>query len=138
MGILRHFDHKDARHWLSAAPFDFAHLKDEEKLNFLFIFNALSFRYWGEPKWAVLYRGRIYDGAWGMIVALGKAIEAGKPIFDANYRAKISRAEFADILSGAVEIPLFDERLMIMQQNSEILLRKYDGNFAKVNVVPLV
>lgn len=43
------FDHGKTKHWLSAAPFNFSHFTEEEKPHFLFIFNALSFSYWGEP-----------------------------------------------------------------------------------------
>ena len=55
------FDHGKAEHWLSAAPFNFSHFTDEEKLHFLFIFNALSFSYWGELKWAIEYKSKSYE-----------------------------------------------------------------------------
>jgi hypothetical protein len=101
------FDHGAAKHWLSAAPFDFSHFGDEEKLHFIIIFNALSFCYWGEPKWTVEYNGKVYDGAWGMILALGRAIDEGVRLIDFEYCSKISKEDFFKILRGNVEFPSF-------------------------------
>ena len=44
------FDHGKIAHWLSAAPYDFSHLSDEDKLHFVFLFNTLSFSYCGKLK----------------------------------------------------------------------------------------
>lgn len=110
------FEHGTTKHWLSAAPFDFSGFTDEEKLNFLLLFNALSFSYWGEPKWTIEYDGKSYDGSWGMIVALGRAVRTGIQLFNASFCSAISREDFASILIGTVEIPLFEERLRIMRE----------------------
>lgn len=69
--FARGFNHGTATHWLSEAPFNFSHFSDEDKLHFVTIFNALSFCYWGEPKWMVEYKEKNHDGAFGMILALG-------------------------------------------------------------------
>ena len=121
------FDHGKAEHWLSAAPFNFSHFTDEEKLHFLFIFNALSFSYWGEPKWAIEYKSKSYDGAWGMIVALGRGIEEGAALLDFNYCSKISKENFAHIVRGNTEIPLLEERWKILQEIGTIMFNKYNG-----------
>jgi hypothetical protein len=116
MEYARVFEHGSTRHWLSAAPFDFSDFTDDEKLSFLFIFNALSFCYWGEPKWTVEQDGNTYDGAWGMIVALGRAVRAGIPILDAGYCADLSSENFSKVLKGNTEIPLIGERLRIIKE----------------------
>lgn len=121
------FAHGSTRHWLSAAPFDFSHLTDDEKLHFLFLFNALSFCYWGEPKWTVEYDGKSYDGAWGMIVALGRGTKASVPILDATYCAGISREDFSEILQGNVEIPLFEERWRIIKELGSVASQRSFG-----------
>ena len=121
------FDHGRAEHWLSAAPFNFSHFTEVEKLHFLFIFNALSFSYWGEPKWTIEYKGKSYDGAWGMIVALGRGIEEGATLLDFNYCSKISKENFAHIVRGNTEIPLLEERWKILQEIGTIMFNKYNG-----------
>ncbi len=95
-------------HWLSSAPFDFSHFSDNKKLNFLFVFNAMSFCYWGDPKWTIEYNGKEFDGAWGMITALGKGVESGMPILDFKYCSKISKEDFTKLLKANVDIPLIE------------------------------
>src|SRR3990167_3589044 len=128
------FDHGKAEHWLSAAPFNFSHFTEEEKLHFLFIFNALSFSYWGEPKWTIEYKGKSYDGAWGMIVALGRGIEEGATLLDFSYCSKIPKENFAHILRGNTEIPLLEERWKILQEIGSTISAKYKSKVSNLIV----
>lgn len=122
------FDHGKAEHWLSAAPFDFSHFGDEEKLHFVIIFNALSFCYWGEPKWTIEYKDKKHDGAWGMILALGRGIEEKATLLDFQFCSQISKEDFAKILRGNTEIPLFfEERWKILREIGASMVAKYDG-----------
>jgi hypothetical protein len=117
---------------LSQAPFDFSHFSEEEKLHFVFIFNALSFCYWGEPKWTIDYNGESNDGAWGMIMALGRAIEKGYNILDFNYCANLSKEDFNQILRANTPIPLFDERLKIINEIGRTVIEKYNGKLVNL------
>jgi hypothetical protein len=127
--FAKDFEHKDITHWLSEAPFDFETLNDREKLEFLLVFNSISFRYWGNPKWTVEYKGEEYDGSWAMIICVKRAIEEGKPILDSQYRSLLSKEDFQDILRGNIEIPLLNERLKITKEVAGILNEKFDGDF---------
>ena len=126
------FEHGSAHHWLSEAPFNFSHFSEEDKLHFLFVFNAISFCYWGEPKWTINFEGKSYDGAWGMITALGRAIQEGYNILDFNYCAHLSAEDFSYILRANTEIPLFKERLEIINEIGRIALEKYNGQIANL------
>ncbi len=126
------FTEEHMTHWWKAAPRDLSNLNDEQKLHFLFLFNALSFCYWGEPKWEVEYNNQKYDGSWAMITALGRAVDEKKPIFDGQYLAEINKKEFADILRGNTTIPLLEERWNIAREVGRILLDKFDGQVQKV------
>jgi hypothetical protein len=126
------FEHGTVHHWLSQAPFNFSHFSDNDKLHFLFVFNALSFCYWGEPKWTIDHEGKSYDGAWGMIIALGRAIKEGYNILDFQYCANLSANDFGHILRANVEIPLFTERLKIINEIGKIVQEKYDGQLANL------
>ncbi len=127
--FCNNFDHQNIKHWLEEAPFDIQTLDEEDRLNFMLFFNAISFSYWGDPKWTVEYHGAEYDGSWAMIACIARALEDGKPIFDAKYLAKISRDEFADILRGNIEIPLLEERWKILQEVGQVLDGKFEGEF---------
>lgn len=122
------FDDRHTKHWLSAAPFDLSSFNTQQKAHFLLLFNALSFCYWGEPKWTVTYEGKSYDGAWGMIVSLGKAIQAGIPLLDFSFCAHIDEKTFAEILSGNVPIPLFQERLRIIKEIGTVMTKTFDSD----------
>lgn len=129
--FAKSFQHGNFPHWLSASPLNFSHLSDEEKINFLLIFNSMSFCYWGDPKWTVEYKDEKYDGSWAMVAAILRALEDGKPILDAQYRSAISKEEYQKILEGNIEIPLFEERLKITKEVASCLLDKHDGSFTQ-------
>lgn len=129
--FVKSFEHKNVSHWLRNTPLSFDHLSEQEKLNFLLVFNAISFCYWGEPKWTIEYKGEKYDGAWGMIVALLRANENGIPILDASYRVSMSEDDFSRILAGNATIPLFDDRLHITREVASQLISGYGGSFVE-------
>ncbi len=124
------FEHGTTDHWLSQAPFDFSHFDKEEELRFVFVFNALSFCYWGEPKWTIEHEGKSFDGAWGMIVALGRGIREGYSLLDFQYCSDIGEKDFKAILRANIEIPLFKERLAILHEVGNVMLRKHHGSMA--------
>lgn len=123
----KNFNPDKVDHWLSAAPFKFSHFSEEQKLHFLFIFNSLSFSYWGEPKWTVEYKNKKCDGSWGMILALGRSIEENTALTDFKYCANISKKDFAYILRGNVEIPLLEERWKILREIGANMTEKFGG-----------
>jgi len=122
------FEHGKTNHWLSQAPFDFSSLNPDQELSFTFVFNALSFCYWGDPKWKIEYEGKTHDGAWAMVNALGRGIKEGYPLIDFEYCSKINKDNFSKILRGNIEIPLFEERLNILHEIGLVMTEKYQGN----------
>lgn len=131
----KHFNHKtneSIRHWLDDAPFDIGVLDTKTKLKFLLVFNAVSFSYWGEPKWTITFKGKEYDGAWGMIASLKRGLEEGKLNLDADFLSKSTKSELSYILRGNVEIPLLDERWQILKEIGIILKKDYGGDFIKL------
>jgi hypothetical protein len=103
-----------------------------ERLDFILLFNSVNFCYWGSPKWTVEYgRGR-YDGAWGMLAALRKALDAKVPLLDAAFLEAIREEQMREVLRGSTEIPLFRERLGIFRETGRILREKYDGHAVEI------
>ncbi len=130
--FCKNFERSHINHWINEAPFDIEQLNDKDKLNFLLVFNTLSFSYWGDPKWTVEYKGEKFDGAWGMIVALGKAIEARLPILDISWLSSISNEDFSKIIKGNIEIPLFEERVENLREIGQIITAKFNGDFSNM------
>lgn len=130
--FCKNIDHTHVKHWLKEAPFKISNLNDIEKLNFLLIFNSISFSYWGEPKWTIAYNEQKIDGAYGMIQALGRAINEGKPILDIKFLSELKSEELQKILRANIEIPLFEERLEILKEVGTVLNKKYKGSFVNL------
>lgn len=130
--FCKSFGESHINHWLSESPFDFSKLSKKDKLHFLLVFNAISFSYWGTPKWSVEYEGERFDGAWGMIVSIGKAFENGELILNSSYLKDISPEQLQKILKGNVEIPLFNERLSILREIGDVLERYFHGDFSEL------
>lgn len=128
--VCNSFNSQNIKYWMNSSPFNFSDLSNREKVNFIFVFNSINFCYWGEPKWTIEYKGKQYDGAWGLIGCLRRAIDKKIPILQAAYLAKINELELKEILQGNVIIPLFKKRLKILKENGKILDEKYKGDFA--------
>ncbi len=103
-------------------------------MRFVFLFNALSFCYWGEPKWTIEYGDKTHDGAWGMILALGRAIDDGIALTDFKYLASIDRDTFARVLRGNVEIPLFEERFLIAREIGSVMSERFGGDVGRLSL----
>jgi len=119
-------------YWMNKSPYNPSKLTDLNKLNFIFVFNSINFCYWGNPKWTIKYMDKQYDGAWGIIASLGRAIDNNIPILDAKFLSTLSKNDLKEILKGNITIPLFNERLKILRENGKILAEKYNGQFSKV------
>ncbi len=119
-------------HWLKEAPYNFSNFNTKQKLHLLVLFNAVSFSYWGNPKWEIKYRGKSYDGSWAMLLSFIRAYEEGKPIFNANYLARLDIKTWKNITRGNTEIPFLKERLQHLNEIGETLSREYKGNFENV------
>lgn len=130
--FIKHFNESHINHWLNESPLDLKQLISKDKLHFLLVFNAISFSYWGEPKWTIDYKNEKFDGAWGMIASLGKALENSIPLLDMKYLSNISEKDFEKIVRGNVRIPLFEERLEILREIGRVVSEKLSGDFSKL------
>lgn len=126
------FQVREKPFWLDSVPFDYQRLKDKKELDFLFVFDSIAFCFWREPKWKIEYKGNFYDGTWGLLAALRKAIERGFQILNWEYLANLSEKDLREILKGNIEIPLFKERLNILRENARILIEKFNSDFENI------
>ncbi len=116
-------------HWLKSAPYNLHDLPVDDRLAYLFLLNSISFCYWGEPKWAVERLGGRYDGSWAMTACIGNALDQGIPLVDAEYLAEISEKDLQMVLQGNVPIPMFAERLRIVQEVGQVIVESYNSSF---------
>jgi hypothetical protein len=114
--------------------------RDESDLaNLVLVVDALNFCFWnvptvGRPRWQVTYAGQTWDGYWALAAALRRAVEAGRPLGDAEYLTTLTEADVADIFAGdpgCEPIPLLHARLLHLQQVGFGLLAHWDGQFLR-------
>lgn len=105
---------------------------EEDQIAFAFVCNALNFCFWGDPKWTVTVAGKKYDGAFGMIYALKRAITERVPIIRADYLSGLTGEILRKVFRGNVSIPLFDERLKLLRNFGAVVQRKFGGRFGKI------
>ena len=130
--FCRYFRHKHINHWINEAPVDLNRFDTKDRLHFLVLFNALSFSYWGTPKWTVPYQGKKYDGAWGMFCALAKALHSGYPLLDPGYLATIPKKDFEQAMKANVQIPLVAQRWRHAREVGTVLTNDFQGDFHAV------
>ncbi len=130
--ISTEFKKQKMSHWLEDSPIDFKSFTDEQKLNFVLVFSAISFSYWGTPKWTVEYDGKEVDGSYGLMTALNRALKEGLPILDLHYLATLKKEDFEHILRAKTPIPLLEERLKILNEIGTVLIEKYNANFSSL------
>jgi hypothetical protein len=82
-------------------------------------------------KFQVDFAGQHWSDSDAEFACLTRALDAGKPILDGRYLAKISRSEVDDIFSGNIKMPMLDEKLAVLHEVGAILAEKYDGSFHK-------
>lgn len=109
----------------------------QRTVNWMLLLDALNFCFWGEKgqaRWRIDYQGETLDGYWAEAAALRRAVEEGKPVWDAGYLSNIDHEELATIFRGlsaeTPEIPLFEERLRIAREVGQVLLERFDGQFS--------
>lgn len=109
----------------------------ERTVNWMLLLDALNFCFWSDkdqPRWQISYQGETLNGYWAEAAALRRAVEEGKPVWDAAYLSRIEREELAAILRGVSAdtpaIPLFEERLRIAREVGNVLLEHFDGQFS--------
>jgi len=146
--ILRfceNLDLENLKNWWQEAPFGISDLETEQRLKFLFLFNAISFSYWAEPRWScqkqawyeptwmIKYQGQKYNGAWGLISDLAKALLNERLKLDCKEWKTITKEKLAGILNeNGIEMPLLDERLSVIKEIGRVLLEEFNGEVSNL------
>uniref|UniRef100_A0A8D9AC98 Queuosine 5'-phosphate N-glycosylase/hydrolase n=1 Tax=Cacopsylla melanoneura TaxID=428564 RepID=A0A8D9AC98_9HEMI len=111
---------------------------DTDFIDWIFIIDSLNFCFWkspDQPQWTVTYEGITYSGYFALCAALKKAKTIDRVnICDPHVTSKLSLDDFKHILRGDNNIlpNLIEERYKFLQENSNILLSKYEGSFENV------
>ena len=115
----------ETEHWLAFSPYNLLDLPTETIINFLLVYEAIDFSFWGNPKWTIDTDNGKEDGSIALLYAILKYVKERNTTDFSN----ITKDEFKEILKGNIEIPLFEERYNIIRSVSKIVNEKMNGNF---------
>lgn len=102
-----------------------------KSVNYLALFSALSFCYWGESKWFIRYKDENLGGSYSLFYALKRAIDNGIDITETDVLMNLSFDQFTLILKGDNQtiIPYLRERYEIAKEIATVLSIKFEGEF---------
>lgn len=80
-------------------------------------------------KFEVDLNGRRYVDTEAMLACMHHAFVAGQPIFDGQWLAGVTRADLTRLFDGSIEMPMLDERVVILNQVGRTLVERFDGRF---------
>lgn len=118
-------EYKDLKNWLIYNPYNLLDLDIETIVNFLLVFEAIDYSFWGEPKWTIEVNGEYKDGSDALLYLLLEYVKKNKTTDFSN----MSYNEFSNLLIGNVDIPLLRERYNTIVEVSKIVNEKMNGNF---------
>jgi hypothetical protein len=102
----------------------------EETVAYLLVLDSLNFCFWpvsGTDKWEIEYESRSLSGYYALAASLKQAVESGIPITRADYLAELSTGKLREVLGGQGELQLLEDRVQILSELGQLLLREYDG-----------
>ena len=115
----------ETEHWLAFSPYNLLDLPTETIINFLLVYEAIDFSFWGNPKWTIDTPTGKEDGSIALLYVILKYVREKNTTDFSN----ITKDEFREVLKGNVEIPLFEERYHIIRDVSRIVNENMNGNF---------
>ena len=80
-------------------------------------------------KFQVDYEGQHWSDSDAMFACLNRAMNAGVPMLDGGFLAKLTRPQMEKIFAGNIEMPMLDEKLEVLHQAGSVLAEKYNGRF---------
>lgn len=116
-------------HYLTKVPYDIYGMSTKDIVNFLLIYDAIDFSFWGDLKWAIVVNGKELDGGIALLHCIYNLFKDKNSIDVYRQLEVMSLEEFKNILKGNVEIPLLEERYKIVRNIAKVVNKKMEGNF---------
>lgn len=123
--FITKIDCKNLKNWLLYNPYGLLELNIETIVNFLLVFEAIDYSFWGSPKWSIETKDGTKDGSDALLYAMLMYVKENESTDFGN----VSFDEFKQILQGNVEIPFLKERYETIVKISKIVNQKMNGSF---------
>lgn len=123
--FIAKIDCNNLKNWLLYNPYGLFELDIETIVNFLLVFEAIDYSFWGSPKWSIETKDGTKDGSDALLYAMLMYVKENESTDFSN----VSFDEFKQILQGNVEIPFLKERYKTVVKISKIVNQKMNGSF---------
>lgn len=113
--------------------------KDEATVHFIFTMDLLNFSFFSdrsknEERFAVEYKGMKWNGYWGLVAALQRALDEGIRITDPMFwhdGEECTEDVYRHVFRSATdeEMPMLKERIVVLQEAAEVLCKVSNPSF---------
>ena len=104
----------------------------DEAIDFILVANSIDTAFTDfvtHEKFQVQIAGRLWSDSEAEFACLKRAMDAGLPILDGEFLARIARDELQSIFAGNIGMPMLDEKLAVLHEVGKILAERYGGRF---------
>ena len=122
---IKNIDISKIKFWLSSNPYNLFDMNIDKIINFLLVFDAIDYCFWGQPKWTTETSEGSKDGSDALLYALLNYVKEKDKVDFSN----VSFKEFSNILKGNIDIPFLKERYNTIISICDIVNKKMNGNF---------
>lgn len=122
---IKNIDISKIKFWLSSNPYNLFDMNIDKIINFLLVFDAIDYCFWGQPKWTIETSEGSKDGSDALLYALLNYVKEKNKVDFSN----VSFKEFSNILKGNIDIPFLKERYNTIISICDIVNKKMNGNF---------
>lgn len=119
----------DNVHYLTKVPYKIYEMSTQDIINFLLIYDAIDFSFWGDPKWTINRNEKELDGGIALLDCIFKLFENKNSIEVYKKIEEMNLEDFKKLLKGNVEIPLLKERYEIITSIAKHVNINMSGNF---------
>lgn len=122
---IKNIDISKIKFWLSSNPYNLFDMNIDKIINFLLVFDAIDYCFWGQPKWTIETSEGSKDGSDALLYALLNYVKEKDKVDFSN----VSFKEFSNILKCNIDIPFLKERYNTIISICDIVNKKMNGNF---------
>ncbi len=127
--LIKEFATFEKSHYLTKVPYPIYEMNTKDIVNFLLIYDAIDFSFWGEPKWTITTDSKQLDGGMALLHCIFNLFEKRDSVEVYKRLEKMTLEKFKEILKGNVEIPLLEERYKRVIEIVKRVNEKMNSNF---------
>lgn len=119
----------DNVHYFTKVPYNIYAMSTKDIINFLLIYDAINFSFWGNPKWMINVNGKELDGCIALLHCIFNLFNGRDSEQVYRELENMTLEDFKKILSGNVDMPLLEERFNILNSIVKKVNKTMNGNF---------